>query len=621
MAQNYLNNRSPNSLIGQAEDYGQMPQREDYGTLPAQNKYGQFKFGGPLGGNEGILDKAFEVLPFVGDIRALDRAREAAQVKITPDLMGGVDVGIEDPYTAAFETATAMPAVGDVATLFKMGAMSLPGIIALMARKTDDVIGLARGPLRSQAGIIGSTGAKTADLAALTRAQELKASGASADDIYGQTRWWLDHPDGRPRFEIDDSAAKLNWPDDIGPGDRIPLGRLENNYTHPELYEAYPSTGDISLGATGNGLGGSYNPRYPMPGGGSKEVIDTAPGSLVHEIQHAVQESDNLARGGNPAEFPNVDNVFDQLNKNMDFLEGKFAQRIDSAKGDVKQLIKLRKENPEEYARITELMSRYEVNNVPDLSRALFDDWDKAERTITPEAQYQRLAGEAEARLAQRRRDMTMPERLAPGNEFYKKFDVPLEDQIVRMEGGVAQSADSLPIRPAKENLQTVIDSNTVGGRVVGDETVPIDSLSGGASASARGQTAVDKIAAQMAGTDGYIERLIVDQDGNVVEGAHRLEALRKLGIKDVPVTRISDPTANINVSAMEKAIRDVGSTPSDHVNRIVADVGEMLDEVGGDPAKVLEQYEFPAGFEDKYRAALSKAQSADSLPMGAVKK
>jgi hypothetical protein len=177
----------------------------------------------------------------------------------------------------------------------------------------------------------------------------------------------------------------------------------------------------------------------------------------------------------------------------------------------------------------------------------------------------------------------------------------------------LAQSADSLPVRPAKENLQTVIESNMVGGRVVGDESVPIDSLSGGASVSSRGQGAVDKIAAQMSGPDGYIERLIVDQDGNVVEGAHRLDALRKLGVKDVPVTRISDPTAHIDVTAMEKAIRDVGSTPSDHVNRIVADVGEMLDEVGGDPAKVLEQYEFPAGFEDKYRAALSKAQSADS--------
>ena len=149
MPQNYLNRNSPNSLIGQAEDYG---------TLPIKNQYGQYQVGGDLGGREGVLDQAFEVMPFVGDARALDRAQEAARPTMQPDLMGGAQFRMNDPRTAAFETATAMPAVGDVATLFKMGAMSLPGIIALMARKTDDVIGLARGPLRSQAGIIGYHG-------------------------------------------------------------------------------------------------------------------------------------------------------------------------------------------------------------------------------------------------------------------------------------------------------------------------------------------------------------------------------------------------------------------------------------------------------------------------------
>ena len=94
--------------------------REDYGSLPIKDQYGQFQVGGDLGGNAGILDKAYEVMPFVGDARALDRAQEAAQPTITPNLMGGADVGIEDPYTAAFETATAMPMVGDAATLFKM---------------------------------------------------------------------------------------------------------------------------------------------------------------------------------------------------------------------------------------------------------------------------------------------------------------------------------------------------------------------------------------------------------------------------------------------------------------------------------------------------------------------
>jgi hypothetical protein len=162
-----------------------------------------------------------------------------------------------------------------------------------------------------------------------------------------------------------------------------------------------------------------------------------------------------------------------------------------------------------------------------------------------------------------------------------------------------------LPVRPAREDLNTVLQANMIGGRVVGDETVPIDSLMGGAASSKRGQDAVNRITEQMSGPDGYIERLIVDQDGNVIEGAHRLDALRRLGIRDVPVTRISDPTAGIDVAAMSQAINDVGVTHPDHVNQIVASVGEMLAEVGGDPAKVLDQYVFPRGYEDKFRAAL----------------
>jgi hypothetical protein len=162
-----------------------------------------------------------------------------------------------------------------------------------------------------------------------------------------------------------------------------------------------------------------------------------------------------------------------------------------------------------------------------------------------------------------------------------------------------------LPVRPAREDLNTVLQANMIGGRVVGDETVPIDSLMGGAASSKRGQDAVNRITEQMSGPDGYIERLIVDQDGNVIEGAHRLDALRRLGIRDVPVTRISDPTVGIDVAAMSQAINDVGVTHPDHVNQIVASVGEMLAEVGGDPAKVLDQYVFPRGYEDKFRAAL----------------
>ena len=184
------------------------------------------------------------------------------------------------------------------------------------------------------------------------------------------------------------------------------------------------------------------------------------------------------------------------------------------------------------------------------------------------------------------------------------------------LNGGVAQSAPkALPIKPARENMATVLGANTNGGKVAGDEMVSIDSLTGGAANSTRGQSAVDDIAAKMSGPDGFIERLIVDQDGNVVEGAHRLDALRKLGIKDVPITRIVDPTANVDVLPIEAAIRSAGPLHSDHVNQIVSQVGEMLSEVGGDPSKILSEFELPKGFEKHFKAAI------DSLPQQPLQK
>ena len=169
--------------------------------------------------------------------------------------------------------------------------------------------------------------------------------------------------------------------------------------------------------------------------------------------------------------------------------------------------------------------------------------------------------------------------------------------------------ADYLPVIPPKENLQTVIGSNTIGGYVEGEETVPIDSLSGGISTSKRAQDTVKDIAAQMSSPSGYIERLIVDQDGNVIEGAHRLEALRKIGIEEIPVTRIVDPTSSLDLVSMRKAMEKEGKIHPDHVNQIMSEIGNMLRETDNDPGKVLTDYIFPAGYEKYFKAALTSLE------------
>lgn len=212
------------------------------------------------------------------------------------------------------------------------------------------------------------------------------------------------------------------------------------------------------------------------------------------------------------------------------------------------------------------------------------------------------------------------------GTRNYVTWDQDVLDRSKMLErdgvtlGANKSSTAALPgllsdIRPAKENIRTVIDANTIGGDVVGDETVPIGLLSGGASSSARAQKAIDDIAESMSGPEGFIERLIVDQDNNVIEGAHRLEALRKLGVDEVPVTRIVDPQASFTPDtkvAMRAAIQKAKKTNSDYENQIISQLGEMLadPDVAGDPKKVFEVYDPAKGFEDQFRAALKVIES-----------
>lgn len=96
-------------------------------------------------------------------------------------------------------------------------------------------------------------------------------------------------------------------------------------------------------------------------------------------------------------------------------------------------------------------------------------------------------------------------------------------------------------VRPPRENISQVISANTNAGRVVGERFRPISELTGGVSNAADDQRRVASLVDAMSGPEGYVERLIVDDAGNVIEGQHRLEALRKLGVTDVPVLEYKD--------------------------------------------------------------------------------
>ena len=89
MPVNTLNKNAPNVMA-----------RPDYG-LAIKDRYGRIQVGGDLGGNAGFLDQAYDVLPWIGDYRAGERAVDAAQPQLRDNLMGGAQVGIRDPQTLA----------------------------------------------------------------------------------------------------------------------------------------------------------------------------------------------------------------------------------------------------------------------------------------------------------------------------------------------------------------------------------------------------------------------------------------------------------------------------------------------------------------------------------------
>lgn len=160
---------------------------------------------------------------------------------------------------------------------------------------------------------------------------------------------------------------------------------------------------------------------------------------------------------------------------------------------------------------------------------------------------------------------------------------------------------ESIPIRPPSDDIIRVMHSNFLYGRTIGPKTVKIYTLSGGVDLSNSSERKrVDKLKELI--PNGYISRLIVDTDGNVIEGQHRLEALRELGINDVPVYVIEDLAKDIDIIKLENIAQESQPIHSDQVNQLIRNIMELIVEEGS-ASKVLDEYEPPRGFEKAWNA------------------
>jgi Large polyvalent protein associated domain 23 len=337
-----------------------------------------------------------------------------------------------------------------------------------------------------QFGIFGGRGAKTADLNALARAEQMAAQGATKEEILAATGWHRDAA-GDWKFEIsDEAAAMIGKPQravPVKPRQMKPLEEMLSDLNettrllkpqkvgdrvhHPELYAAYPHLRDDVLfkdfkPKTTGGLG-YYREKQDVGGIIVPEEIGVADraahrkvsaamgekftplGSTLHELDHAVQRYERFQMGASQktpevlAAAQQLQNEFiDEARRLTDaYLKAEQAwikaQRKRGMAGGSDDELKfafqqhMEQTDPQTFAR-TVAMNK--AARDPEL------------RTVMQQEAYLRMAGETEARNVAARQPMSAAERRAVPPWATQEY--PYEQQLLLLGQG-GRSIGQLP--------------------------------------------------------------------------------------------------------------------------------------------------------------------------------
>ncbi len=272
--------------------------------------------------------------------------------------------------------------------------------------------------------------AKTANRSALQKAVEMRNQEKSNEEIRKETGWFVGM-DGKWRFEISDADIRFDAEGDLQGKNKNDVKTLADYISHDKLFEAYPQLRDIEVRFekdTGD-VDGAYSPGVNeiVLKTGLKLQPDVLKNVLVHEIQHAIQEQEDFARGASPEywavrDYESGDKVSERLQKQYDDVLNGLSKTEQNSYIRYMELERelgnlfLADENSEDgkrYAKLEAEQDRlYEKLYPNDWFRRLID----LDRRIgNPGEEYYRLyrntAGEIEARDSSARRTLTEEER------------------------------------------------------------------------------------------------------------------------------------------------------------------------------------------------------------------
>jgi len=265
-------------------------------------------------------------------------------------------------------------------------------------------------------GMFAGPSAKTADLDALKMAQELAKGGASREDIWNKTGWFQG-ADKKWRFEIPDNTSFYRG---LPAQDGDTVGR---QFSHQLLYDAYPDMAKINhytmqeRGVAGGKQRGEYRRGYDPADQSQAQILIGGPdkgSTMLHELQHAVQNQEGFARGGNTNALQKGTPAWEIYQERLAAMSTPLSIENYAAVAGFNSVEEAKK-SYKEYLKIIKKPSR---------------EADRAAQEYAVENAYRRLAGEVESRNVQKRVDMT-PEQRKETPPWVTE-DVPLANQYIR---------------------------------------------------------------------------------------------------------------------------------------------------------------------------------------------
>lgn len=172
--------------------------------------------------------------------------------------------------------------------------------------------------------------------------------------------------DGVMRTVLDDSSAKLNFRESllgtglarkqsiVGPEGptlqiNVPVGEVEklpNVLNHPELFTAVPDLANVRVVSEFGGFrGAAYFPDEDVIRMGADSTPERYLSTLLHEVQHAVQQRYGMNEGGSPNNFFNDLKAFKEAKSHL-FSKSRDLAKIQEKQTDpeLKAIVKQRQE-------------------------------------------------------------------------------------------------------------------------------------------------------------------------------------------------------------------------------------------------------------------------------------